>query len=69
MKAGEYHGPLPSPAGYHILYLADEKGRHALSLEGDSDAIKEMARRKKTERLVAEWVSELKKKTYVDIRY
>ncbi|MGH8004688.1 MAG: peptidylprolyl isomerase [Limisphaerales bacterium] len=69
MKAGEYKGPIPSPAGFHILYLADAKEPHALSQEADWDTIKEMARRKKTERLVAGWVEELKKKTYVDIRY
>lgn len=69
MKVGEYKGPIPSPAGYHILYLADLKEPHALSLEADWDTIKEMARRKKTERLVADWVAELKKKTYVDVRY
>lgn len=68
MKAGEYRA-LPSPAGYHILYLADQKKPHPLSLEEDWDTIREMARRKKTERLVADWVAELKKKTYVDIRY
>ncbi len=68
MKAGEYRA-LPSPAGYHILYLADQKESHPLSLEEDWDPIREMARRKKTERLVADWVAELKKKTYVDIRY
>lgn len=69
MQVGEYRGPLASPAGYHILYLSDLKGLHALSLEADWDAVKEMARRNKTERLVAGWVAELKKKTYVDIRY
>ncbi len=69
MQVGEYKGPLATPAGFHVLYLADLKEPHLLSLEADWDAIKEMARRKKTERLVAGWVTELKKKTYVDIRY
>ena len=68
MKTGAYRA-VSSPAGYHLLYLADLKKPHLLSLESDWDAIKEMARRKKTERLVADWVAELKKKTYVDIRY
>ncbi|MCI0406563.1 MAG: peptidylprolyl isomerase [candidate division Zixibacteria bacterium] len=69
MQVGEYKGPLSTPAGFHVLYLADLKEPHLLSLEADWDVIKEMARRKKTERLVADWVEELKKKTYVDIRY
>jgi len=69
MQVGEYRGPLSTPAGFHVLYLADLKEPHVLSLEADWDTIKEMARRKKTERLVAGWVEELKKKTYVDIHY
>ncbi|MCI0330769.1 MAG: peptidylprolyl isomerase [candidate division Zixibacteria bacterium] len=69
MKVGEYRGPLAAPGGYYILHLADQKAPHTLSLEEDWDTIKEMARRKKTERLVADWVAELKKKTYVDVRY
>jgi peptidyl-prolyl cis-trans isomerase SurA len=69
MKEGEYRGPRPSPAGYHILHLADRKDAHPLTLEEDWDTIREMARRKKTERLVADWVEELKKKTFVKVRY
>lgn len=69
MQVGEYKGPLSAPDGLHILYLSDLKASHPLSLEGDWDAIKEMARRKKTEKLVADWVAELKKKTYVDVRF
>ena len=68
MKVGDYRA-VTSPAGFHLLYLSDLKEPHILSMESDWDAIKEMARRKKTERLVADWVEELKKKTYVDIRY
>ena len=68
MKVGDYRA-VASPAGVHLLYLADLKEPHILSLETDWDIIKEMARRKKTETLVAGWVEELKKKTYVDIRY
>jgi len=69
MKTGDYRGPLGTPLGYHIVYLADEKASHTLTLEEDWDTVKDMARRKKTERLVADWVAELKKKTYVDVRY
>jgi len=69
MKVGDYRGPLAAPGGYYILFLADLKAPHTLSLEEDWDTMKEMARRKNTERLVADWVAELKKKTYVDIRY
>jgi peptidyl-prolyl cis-trans isomerase SurA len=69
MQVGDFKGPLAAPGGYYILHLADKKVSHAFALEEDWDAIREMARRKKTERLVADWVAELKKKTYVDIRY
>jgi peptidyl-prolyl cis-trans isomerase SurA len=68
MKTGDYRAVV-SPAGFHLLYLSDLKEPHILSLESDWDVIREMARRKKTEKLVANWVEELKKKTYVDIRY
>lgn len=69
MKVGDYRGPLGTPLGYHLLYLTDRKEAHPLTLEQDWDIIKDMAKRKKTERLVADWVAELKKKIYVDIRY
>ncbi|MGE5692407.1 MAG: peptidylprolyl isomerase [Candidatus Zixiibacteriota bacterium] len=68
MKVGDYRA-VSSPAGVHLLYLSDLKEPHILSMGSDWDAIKEMARRKKTEKLVADWVAELKKKTYVDVRY
>ena len=61
--------PTESPLGIHILKLLDRQVSRSWSLEKDMDSLKEIAKRQKTEVVVKRLIDELKKETYVDIRY
>lgn len=68
VDTGHITPPVESQMGFHILKLLERTPGRPLDLNTDFDTIREMARRQKTSRLVEQWVNELKKKTYVDIR-
>lgn len=67
-KVGDIVGPISTRFGLHVLRLLERRPAHAFNLTQDWDAIKEMARRDKTNRVVADWISEIRRDTYVDIR-
>ena len=69
LGAGEISRPTESPLGIHILKLLDRQVSRPWSLEEDMDALKEIAKRQKTEVVVRRLIDELKKETYVDIRH
>lgn len=68
IDTGQITAPIASSAGYHILKLLDREQPRPLDPEKDFDIIRNMARQEKIGLLVEQWVAELKKKTYVDIR-
>jgi len=68
IDTGQITPPIASSAGYHILKLLDREQPRPLDPEKDFDIIRNMARQEKIGLLVDQWVAELKKKTYVDIR-
>jgi peptidyl-prolyl cis-trans isomerase SurA len=65
---GECRGPVKSKFGIHILKLLDYQPGKVLTLEGDFDRIKELARQDKTGKMVDQWISQLKQKTFIDYR-
>lgn len=65
---GETRGPVGTRFGLHLLKLLDFQPSKTITLEGDYDRIKEMARQDKTGRMVDEWIADIKKKTFVDYR-
>lgn len=69
LAVGDMSRPTESPLGIHILKLLDRQVSRSWSLEEDMDALKEIAKRQKTEVVVKRLIDELKKETYVDIRY
>jgi peptidyl-prolyl cis-trans isomerase SurA len=68
LAVGDISRPTESPLGIHILELLDRQNSRSWSLEEDMDALKEIAKRQKTEVVVKRLIDELKKETYVDIR-
>ncbi len=68
VEEGDITPPVASAQGYHILKLLEQMPGRALNLQDDFDIIRNMASQEKTSRSVQEWVGELKKKVYVDIR-
>ncbi len=68
VEPGQITPPVSSTLGYHILKLLDRTPGRPLSLDQDYDIIRNMAAQEKQGRLVQDWVKDLKKKVYVDIR-
>lgn len=64
----ECRGPVKSKFGVHILKLMDYQPGKVLTIEGDFDRIKELARQDKTGKMVDQWINQLKQKTYIDYR-
>lgn len=61
-------GPVSTDFGWHILRVLDRREEQPFTLTDDWDAIKEMARREKTNDVVSEWIKGIREETYVDIR-
>jgi peptidyl-prolyl cis-trans isomerase SurA len=68
LTIGEISKPVPSDLGVHILKVLDKKEQRKLTLDQDWDTIKDMAKRKKANDKILEWVEKIKDKTYIDVR-
>jgi len=68
VEEGEITPPVMSELGFHILRLLERTPGRPLDIKEDFDIIRNMSRQEKTSRMVQDWVEELKKKVYVDIR-
>lgn len=72
MKPGEISEPLRtvvgSSYGFHIIWLRKKTTPHAMNLRDDEDRIEQIALYVKRNKLNAQWIEELKKTIYVDIR-
>jgi peptidyl-prolyl cis-trans isomerase SurA len=68
VDTGGYSAPTISEFGVHILHILDRKAGRDYTLADDWDAIKEMARREKTGRVVAAWIANIREETYIDIK-
>ncbi|MEW5701322.1 MAG: peptidylprolyl isomerase [Candidatus Zixiibacteriota bacterium] len=67
-KSGDIVGPVSTPYGWHVLRVLDRRAEHRFDMAQDWDAIKQMARQDKTNRVVSDWIAEIRQQTYVDIR-
>jgi peptidyl-prolyl cis-trans isomerase SurA len=68
IEEGEITPPVMSELGYHILKLLERTDGRPLDIKEDFDIIRNMSRQEKTSRMVQDWVEELKKRVYVDVR-
>ena len=72
MKAGEISEPLRSVVGssygFHIVWMRRRTAPHAINLHDDFKRIEQLALYMKRNKQNAEWIDELKKTIYVDIR-
>jgi peptidyl-prolyl cis-trans isomerase SurA len=72
MKPGEISQPLRtavgSSYGFHIIWMRKRTPAHAMNLHDDYDRIEQLALYVKRNKLNAQWIEELKKTIYVDIR-
>jgi peptidyl-prolyl cis-trans isomerase SurA len=72
MKAGEISEPLRtvvgSSYGFHIVWMRKRTAPHAINLKDDFKRIEQLALWMKRNKQNAEWIDELKKTFYVDVR-
>ena len=65
---GEISNVIESPIGFHIIKVTDRKGAGIKSLESVREEIKDKIARVKIEKKFYEWIEELRKKSYIEIR-
>jgi peptidyl-prolyl cis-trans isomerase SurA len=60
--------PLVTDDGIHLVRIADRRVERPYDLDKDRQALAEMARREKAGRVVEDWVQELRKEIFVEVR-
>jgi|YelNatPaOPRAMG01_1025707.scaffolds.fasta_scaffold00009_27 peptidyl-prolyl cis-trans isomerase SurA len=68
LRVGEVSAPFKTKFGYHIVRMNDRQEARPLSLEKDWDKIEAMALEAKRQRRFEEWVQQLKRDIYVEIK-
>ncbi len=68
LQTGQISDVIESPIGFHILRVTDRRGKGIKSLGAIRDEIKEEITREKMEKKIQEWIQDLRKKSYVEIR-
>lgn len=68
LEIGDLSKPTKSDFGIHIIKLLDRKQSREMTLRDDWDRIKDFARREKSDRVLQDWLGEVRHETYVDIR-
>jgi peptidyl-prolyl cis-trans isomerase SurA len=69
MKVGEVRGPIRVDRGFHVIKLVDRKVKDPKPFDEVKDDIRMQLRGKDMERQTKIYLTELRKKTLVDIRY
>ena len=69
MKVGEIGGPVRADRGFHVIKLVDRKTKDPRPFDDVKDDIRMQLRQKDMERQTKIYLTELRKKTLVDIRY
>ncbi len=68
LKVGEAGPLIVSPVGFHLIQVLDKRGAGLKPLEAVREEIKEEIGKEKMDRKAAEWIQELRKKSYIDIK-
>ena len=68
LKVGEVSAPFKTRYGYHILRMNARQEARPLSLEKDWDKIEAMALEAKRREKFKEWVDQLKKRIYIEVK-
>ena len=69
MKVGEVAGPVRADRGFHVIKLVDRKTALAKPLPEVEDDIRMQLRQREMEKQTRSYLSDLRKKSLVDIRY
>ncbi len=69
MKVGDIRGPIRADRGFHVIKLVDRKLKDPKPFDEVKDDIRMQLRQKDMERQTKIYLTELRKKTLVDIKY
>lgn len=68
MKTGDVSDPVRADQGFHVFKLVDRKAKDTKAFDAVRDEIRGRLRQKEVEKQTKSYLSELRKKTLVDIR-
>jgi peptidyl-prolyl cis-trans isomerase SurA len=68
LNESELSEPFKTPFGYHLVRMIEKKPARKMNLTDDYEDIKNMALNLKQQRVLSEWVDELKKSIYIEIK-
>ncbi len=68
LKIGQISRPFKTRFGYHIVKLEGKKTARKFSLKGDWDQIREWALNAKRQKVLNQWIDELKKNIYIEVK-
>lgn len=68
LKTGEISGVIESPAGFHIIKVIDRRGAGIKAIQSVREEIKAKIEEEKWEKKYEEWISELRKKSLIEIK-
>ncbi len=68
MRVGEVRGPVRADRGFHVIKLIDRKVKDAQPLTDVKEELRNQLRQKEMERQTKNFVTELRKKTLVEVR-
>jgi len=68
LKVGEISDVIESPAGFHIIQVVDKRGGGAKPLPDVRNEIEDIIGREKAEKKFADWMADLRKRSYIEVR-
>jgi len=68
LRNHEISGVIESPIGFHIIKVTDRRGAGIKSFESVREEIKDKISNVKIEKKFFEWIEELRKKSYIEVR-
>jgi peptidyl-prolyl cis-trans isomerase SurA len=68
MKIGEVRGPVRADRGFHVIKLVDRRVKEVKPLADVKEELRNQLRQKEMERQTKNYLTELRKKTLVDVR-
>lgn len=67
-QPGEIIGPVQTKFGWHVLRVLERRDQRTLDITADWDRIKDIARQDKTNQVVSDWLADIRRDTYVEVR-
>jgi peptidyl-prolyl cis-trans isomerase SurA len=68
MRKGEIRGPLLAERGYHLIQVVDRKESAARSFDEVKEELREQIYVQKMEKATTSWLTEVRKKSHIDIK-